>query len=262
MPSNSIADKVIKRDRNIVITGLSAVILATAIYTISMAQAYNGMAAAMLQQHDHATHGSDSFMNLFIMWTMMQVAMMSPTAVPMVLMHTKVERNRYPERSPVLRTTLFLFGYILVWAAFSAVFAWIQILLQSMTLLSPAMASTSPWLAGGILVAGGLFQFSKLKEGCLTQCRSAVTYFMLEWREGDAGALLMGLKHGVHCVGCCWILMALLFVAGVMNLLWMAIITAFVLIEKLMPKGDLFGRIGGMVMVIWGIAIIVFAQVN
>lgn len=259
MTRNLIAEAVIKRDRSIVLTGLSAVILVATIYTISMARTYNGMAAAMLQQHNHIAHDSESFMNLFIMWTVMQVAMMSPTAIPMVLMHTKVERNRNPERSPVLRTTLFLLGYIIVWAAFSAVFAWIQILLQAMALLSPAMESTSPWLAGGILIAAGLFQFSKLKEVCLTQCRSPVTYFMLEWREGNVGAFLMGLKHGVHCVGCCWVLMALLFVAGVMNLLWMAVITAFVLIEKLMPKGDIFGRFGGIVMVIWGISIIILA---
>ena len=262
MSSTSIANTVINRDRNIVLTGLAAVIVAATIYTVNMVQAYNGMAAAMLQHHDHAIHGNESFLNLFIMWTVMQVAMMSPTAIPMVLMHTRIERNRFPERSPVLRTTLFLFGYILVWAAFSAVFAWIQILLQSMTLLSPAMASTSPWLAGGILVAAGLFQFSKLKEVCLTQCRSPVTYFMLEWHDGDAGALLMGLKHGVHCVGCCWVLMALLFVAGVMNLLWMAIITVFVLIEKLTPKGDFFGRVSGAGMVIWGLAIILLAVLN
>jgi predicted metal-binding membrane protein len=124
------------------------------------------------------------------------------------------------------------------------------------------MASASPWLAGGILIAAGLFQFSKLKEACLSQCRSPVTYFMLEWREGNTGALRMGLKHGVHCVGCCWVLMALLFVAGVMNLLWMALITVFVLIEKVMPRGELFGRVGGVGMVIWGIGIIVMGMVK
>jgi predicted metal-binding membrane protein len=119
------------------------------------------------------------------------------------------------------------------------------------------MASTSHWLSGGILIAAGLFQFSGLKEACLSQCRSPVTYFMLEWREGNTGALRMGLKHGVHCVGCCWVLMGLLFMAGVMNLLWMAVITGFVLLEKVMPKGDIFGRVGGVGMVIWGICLIV-----
>jgi predicted metal-binding membrane protein len=111
---NPIAEAVITRDRNIVLTGLVAVILVAAIYTLNMAQTYNGMAAPILQQHDHAAHGRDSFLILFVMWTVMQIAMMSPIAISMVLMHTKVERNRYPERSPVLRTTIFLFGYIFV----------------------------------------------------------------------------------------------------------------------------------------------------
>ena len=262
MTHNPIADAVIKRDRTIVLTGLAAIFLAAAIYTVSMAQTYGGMPATMLHQHDHTGQGGDSFLILFTMWTVMMVAMMSPTAVPMVLMHTKVERHRHPEQSPIIPTTLFFMGYILVWTAFSAVLALGQMYLQSTALPSPGMASSSPWLAGGILIAAGLFQFSKLKEACLSQCRSPVTYFMLEWREGNTAALRMGLKHGVHCVGCCWVLMALLFVAGVMNLLWMALITAFVLIEKVMTRGDLFGRFGGVGMVVWGIGLIIITLVK
>jgi predicted metal-binding membrane protein len=254
---SSIAEAVIKRDRNIVLAGLAAIVVVATYCTINMAQSYNGVAAAMLLLHDHAGHGSDGFLNLFFMWTVMQVAMMSPTAVPMILMHTKIERHRHPEQSPIFPTTLFFLGYIIVWAVFSAVLAEVQMVLQSTTLLSPQMASASPWLAGGILITAGLFQFSRLKEACLSQCRSPVTYFMLEWRESSTGALQMGFKHGVYCVGCCWVLMALLFVAGVMNLLWMAVITGFVLLEKVMPKGDLFGRVGGAGMVIWGICLIV-----
>jgi len=256
---NPIAGAVIKRDRNIILAGLSAIILVTAVYTVNMAQSYGGISVAMMQHQNHADHGSDNFLNLFIMWTVMQVAMMSPTAIPMILMHTKVERSRHPDHSPVIATALFFLGYIIVWVVFSAVFALVQMALQSSALLSPQMASTSPWLAGGVLIAAGLFQFSKLKEVCLNECRSPVTYFMLEWREEKTGALLMGLKHGIHCVGCCWVLMALLFVAGVMNLLWMGLITAFVLIEKVMPKGDIFGRVGGVGMLIWGIFLLLLA---
>lgn len=259
MTLNPIVDAVIKRDRTIVLAGLAAITLTAAILTVNMIQTYGSMPTTMLHQHDHAGHGGDSFLNLFIMWTVMMVAMMSPTAVPMVLMHTKVERSRHPDHSPIIPTTIFFLGYVLVWAAFSVVLAFVQMFLQSIALLSPAMASTSPWLAGGTLIAAGLFQFSKLKEACLSQCRSPVTYFMLEWQEGNTGALRMGLKHGVYCVGCCWVLMALLFVAGVMNLLWMALITAFVLIEKVMPRGDLFGRVVGIGMIAWGIGLIVMA---
>ena len=262
MTNNPIAEAVIKRDRNIILAGLSAIILVTAIYTVNMAHLYGEMSVAMLQHHNHTGHSGNSFSSLFIMWTVMQIAMMSPTAVPMILMHAKVERSRHPEQSPVIATALFFLGYIIVWVVFSGVFALVQMALQSSALLSPQMASASPWLAGGILIAAGLFQFSKLKEVCLNECRSPVTYFMLEWREGNNGALLMGLKHGIHCVGCCWVLMALLFVAGVMNLLWMALITAFVLIEKVMPKGDIFGRVGGVGMMLWGISLIMLVYVR
>lgn len=263
MINNPVAEAVLRRDRNIVMAGLAAIIIVAVIVTIDMAQYHNSLAAAMLDHHHgHASETTDGFWHLFSMWTVMQIAMMSPTAVPMILMHTKVERNRYPERSPIQRSTIFTFGYILVWTAFSAVFACVQILLQSVSLLTPSMASASPWLAGGILIAAGLFQFSKLKEVCLNGCRSPVTYFMLEWRDGNSGALKMGLKHGVHCVGCCWVLMALLFVAGVMNLLWMAIITTFVLLEKVLPKGDVLGRAGGVGMIVWGIILMLLPLVN
>lgn len=274
---NPVVEAVLKRDRNIVLAGLTAVILLAAAYLVNMAQSYDKAVKLLFSVcisgdvsvadmgnmpiFEHTSHINNGFLTLFAMWAVMQVAMMSPTAVPMILMHTKIQRNRYPDESPFIPTAIFFSGYIIVWAGFSAAIAAVQLILQSSALLSPQMASTSPWLAGGILIAAGLFQFSKLKEVCLNGCRSPVTYFMLEWREGNSGALLMGLKHGLHCVGCCWVLMALLFVAGVMNLLWMSIITMFVLLEKAMPKGELFGKIGGVGMVIWGIALIVLGQV-
>jgi predicted metal-binding membrane protein len=248
------------RDRVTVLIGIVAVIVVASIYTVSMSRSYDGMAGAVLSHHGHAGHAADGFLELFVMWTVMQVAMMSPTVVPMILMHAKVERYRRPERSPAIHSALFFAGYIAVWVAFSAVFALVQMTLQSAAMLSPQMASASPWLAGGILIAAGRFQSSKLKEACLKECRSPVTYLLLEWREGTTGALRMGAKHGVHCAGCCWALMALLFVAGVMNVVWMALITAFMLIEKVMPEGDLLGRLGGIGMTIWGICLIVLAM--
>lgn len=253
---NPVAEAVLRRDRMVVSLGLAAIILVAVYFTVDMAQYHNTLAAQLLDHHHgHATQAQDGFWHLFGMWTVMQIAMMSPTAVPMILMHTKVQRTRIAEKSPLLHTIVFFLGYIIVWTGFSAVFAAIQVWMQSMALLTPAMASASPWLAGGILIAAGAFQFSKLKEVCLNGCRTPVTYFMSEWREGYGGALFMGLKHGVHCVGCCWVLMALLFVAGVMNLFWMAIITAFVMAEKLWAKGELFGQVGGVAMIVWGLGI-------
>lgn len=275
--TNTIAQAVIRRDRNIVLVGLAAVIGFTAYYTISMAVEFNNQLSAgggllAIQSLEYVcglalspeASGTPTLLNyqafwtLFIMWTVMQIAMMSPTAVPMVLTFTKIERHRHPERSPYLPTTLFYLGYVIVWAGFSAVFAALQLGLQAADLLSPVMASANNWLAGGILIAAGLFQFSKLKQACLNQCRSPVAYLMTEWRNGRTGAYLMGLKHGLHCVGCCWVLMALLFVAGVMNLFWMAIITAFVLIEKLLPNGQQFGRVVGVGFIVWGLLIFVW----
>jgi predicted metal-binding membrane protein len=248
----------VKRDRLIVLAGLAAVIVAATIYTVWMAGQFNKPMDIALMPIGHSSMSHrHSFLVLFAMWTIMQVAMMSPTAVPMILMHGKAERHRNPQNFPFFRIGLFFLGYIILWGIFSLVFALVQLGLQSTTLLSPTMASTNPWLSGGILIAAGLFQFSHLKQACLKNCRSPVTYLMTEWRNGRSGALLMGLKHGAHCVGCCWIIMALLFVAGVMNLFWMAAITVFVLIEKLAARGEVFGRIVGIGLIIWGILIIV-----
>jgi predicted metal-binding membrane protein len=256
--TNQIAQAAVRRDRMIVLSGLAAVIVATTIYTVWMAgQFHKPMDVALMPTGQAAMDHRTGFLTLFVMWTIMQVAMMSPTAVPMILMHGKIERHRHPDRFPYVPVGLFFLGYILLWVAFSLVFALLQVGLQSRSLLSPSLASTSPWLSGGILIAAGLFQFSKLKQACLTQCRSPVTYLMTEWRSGRRGALIMGLKHGLHCVGCCWIMMALLFVAGVMNLFWMAAITAFVLIEKLTARGALFGRVVGVGLILWGVLIIV-----
>ncbi|MCP4363150.1 MAG: DUF2182 domain-containing protein [Chloroflexi bacterium] len=274
--TNSVAQAVIKRDRNIVLAGLTAVIGFAAYYTISMALEFNSQASfngglsplesleyvCGLVTSPEATEIStltnlQVFWMLFIMWTVMQVAMMSPTAVPMVLMYTKIERHRQPDKIPYQGTILFFCGYLLIWMAFSAVFALFQLGLENANLLTSTMSSATLWLAGGLLIAAGLFQFSKLKQACLNECRSPVTYLMTDWRSGLSGALKMGIKHGLHCVGCCWVLMALLFVAGVMNLLWMAVITAVVLIEKIMPQGVQFGKLAGLVLVIWGTAILI-----
>jgi predicted metal-binding membrane protein len=256
--TNQVTQAVIQRDRKIVMSGLAAVILLATAYTVYMARELHVPVDMAMMPEVHANLASHyDFIFLFAMWTVMQVAMMSPTAVPMVLMYSKIERHSQPGRIPFFRISLFFLGYLLLWAAFSAVFALLQMGMHSASMLSNDFATTNPWLSGGILIAAGLFQFSALKQACLKQCRSPVGYLMTEWRSGRSGALLMGLKHGLHCVGCCWIIMALLFVAGVMNLFWMAAITAFVLIEKLTARGELFGRVVGVGLIVWGFLIIV-----
>jgi predicted metal-binding membrane protein len=151
---------------------------------------------------------------------------------------------------------MFLLGYLLVWTAFSALAALAQWALHATALLSPKMVSTSPLLGGLLLIAAGVFQWTPLKRACLSHCRSPLSFLMTDWREGKFGALLMGLKHGVFCTGCCWVLMALLFVAGVMNMWWVAVITILVLIEKVVPRGLQIGRVAGVGLALWGVLMI------
>ncbi len=191
-------------------------------------------------------------MPLFLMWAEMMVAMMLPSAAPMILTFAMVNRKRQEREEMFVPVGVFIVGYFLVWTGFSAVAAVAQWALHGAAMLSPAMVSTSPFLAGGLLIAAGLFQWTRFKSACLTHCRSPLTFLLGEWREGRAGALWMGLKHGIYCTGCCWFLMALLFVAGVMNLVWVAAISLFVLLEKLVPQPLLLGKISGAVLIAWG----------
>jgi predicted metal-binding membrane protein len=197
------------------------------------------------------------FVSMFLMWAVMMVAMMVPTAAPMILIFANVNRKRQEQEQPYVPTAVFLSGYLLVWTGFSVLATLAQWGLHEAALLSPMMVSTSPILGGILLLAAGIFQWTPLKYACLKHCRSPLSFLMTDWREGYRGALIMGLKHGSYCTGCCWFLMALLFVAGVMNLLWVATITAFVLVEKAVPRGDLVGRIAGVALCIAGLIMLV-----
>lgn len=192
---------------------------------------------------------------LFVMWAVMMVAMMMPSAAPMVLTFLEVNHRRKPTAQPLVPAGIFVGGYLAVWTAYSAAATLAQWGLHKAALLSPAMAATSPVLNGGLLFAAGVFQWTSLKSACLTSCRSPLTFLMSEWREGPAGAFVMGLRHGSYCVGCCWMLMALLFVAGVMNLFWVLAIALFVTAEKVLVRGELFGRLAGAVLVIAGVVL-------
>jgi predicted metal-binding membrane protein len=187
------------------------------------------------------------------MWTVMMVAMMLPSATPTILLFAAVSRRRRLQGQPAVPVAVFTLGYLLVWTLYATAAAAAQWQLHRLALLSPAMASASPLLGGGLLVAAGIYQWTPLKQACLSHCRSPLGFFSAEWREGVTGALAMGMRHGTYCVGCCWLLMTLLFVAGVMNLLWVAAIAAFVLVEKLVPWGRAMGRVAGVVLVVWGV---------
>lgn len=187
----------------------------------------------------------------FVMWTVMMVAMMTPSAAPVVLLFAGMQRGRGARRIPLI-AIVFSAGYLLVWAAFSSGAAAAQWALHQAAMLSPAM-TTSAWLGGGILVAAGIYQLTPSKRACLTHCQSPLGFLMSHWRGGTAGALRMGIAHGTYCVGCCWALMCVLFVVGVMNLAWVAGLAIFVLLEKMGPAGPVVARVAGGAMVVAGI---------
>jgi len=181
-----------------------------------------------------------------VMWTVMMIGMMAPSAAPVLLLFAASVRARGPASSFAPPVAAFAAGYLLVWTAFSAVAALAQWGLHETSLLSSAMAASSGWLSASILIGAGAYQFAPVKGACLTQCRSPLGFLMGHWRNGTSGALRMGLRHGVQCLGCCWALMCVLFVVGTMNLLWVAAISAFVLLEKFGRGGVLASRLAGV----------------
>jgi predicted metal-binding membrane protein len=245
----------LKRDRTLVVSGLVVISALAWVYLVYLAwdmkQMDMGMAMPLMQAWDVL-----DLVLLFVMWAVMMVAMMVPSAAPLMLIFATAHRKRQERQDPFVPTVVFLMGYLLVWTGFSALATLTQWGLHTAALLSPMMVSTSSILGGILMLAAGIFQLTSLKHACLTRCRSPIGFLMTHWREGTRGTLIMGLEHGTYCVGCCWILMALLFVAGVMNLVWVAIIAAFVLAEKVLPRGDLVGRVAGGMLVLAGIVLL------
>ena len=190
------------------------------------------------------------FLTMLSMWSIMMLAMMLPSAAPMMMTFAMVNRQRKERSAPYVPLAVFLFGYLIVWTAFSVLATIAQFWLTSVRLLSMSMASASPVFGGTLLIGVGLFQWTPWKQRCLTRCAGPLHFLMSAWREGWSGALRMGVQHGLFCLGCCWAVMALLFVAGVMNLLWVVALSLFVLAEKLAPR--VVSRLGGAVMTAGG----------
>lgn len=209
---------------------------------------------------------------MFFMWWVMMVAMMLPSAAPMILLHAKITRGKSPGGAPAgkhpgapagshpgaqnggLRmTAAFTLGYLLAWGGFSAVAALLQWRFEDLGVLSPMMMnSTSQVFAGSILIFAGLYQLTPLKQACLRHCRGPIQFLSQNWRPGARGALRMGLHHGAYCLGCCWGLMAVLFFGGIMNLYWIAGLALIVLAEKTLPPGPRFGKFMGAALIVWG----------
>ncbi|WP_244259120.1 DUF2182 domain-containing protein [Cupriavidus gilardii] len=191
----------------------------------------------------------------FAMWVVMMIGMMAPAAAPVMLVYTGLQRRREGRRLPAT-VLCFGLGYLSVWAGFSAAMTLMQWALHEALLLSPAMAVSSRVAAGAILCLAGLYQLTPLKRACLTHCRSPLGFLMTNWRDGKRGALTMGMRHGAFCLGCCWALMGVLFVTGVMALVWVAALTLLVLLEKVGPAGLHVARLSGFVLIAAGALLI------
>jgi predicted metal-binding membrane protein len=188
---------------------------------------------------------------LMVMWWLMMVAMMLPSATPAILLYARVKQK--DGGRAVIDTWVFAAGYLAMWGLFSTAAAVAQQLLTG-----ASMALDDGTAAAALLTAAGLYQLSPVKSACVSHCRSPAEFLSRYWRPGWAGAFRLGLRHGAYCLGCCWVLMALLFVGGVMNLLWVVGLTVIVAIEKLAPGGQLLGRAAGAAMIAWGLMRLAF----
>jgi len=200
-----------------------------------------------------------TFALMLLMWWIMMLGMMIPSAAPMILLFGRMQRQQLADDSPYVRTAQFAGGYLLVWAMFSAVATAAQWALSRTELWAGMSMRVATSVAATILLVGGLYQLTPLKRVCLKHCRSPVEFLALRWRKGAAGAWRMGVEHGAFCVGCCWLLMALLFVGGVMNLAWVAALAVLVLAEKLSPRGELLAAVAGFSMLGFSLALFTVA---
>jgi predicted metal-binding membrane protein len=242
----------LRRDRLLVVLGLVAVIAAAWAYLLAGAgmsmHEMNGMLMPM--RSGPWTIGYAAL--LLGMWAVMMAAMMLPSAAPMILFYDTIAQARRARGELAVGSGVFAGGYLLVWAAFSLAAVSLQFGAEQAALLSPMMEMTSIALSGALLIAAGLYQWTPLKQACLRRCRSPLEFVTTQWREGVRGAFTMGLKHGAYCLGCCWLLMLLLFIGGVMNFTWIAGLALFVLIEKIAPAGHWIGRAAGAGLIVWG----------
>ena len=253
MIGGSLVEKALRRDRVLVVSGLLLVVVLCWAYLLTGAGMMQEM-GDMLMPMSSGPWTLGRAVLIVVMCAVMMAAMMLPSAAPMILLYAAIARRGSMQGGKASASASFASGYTAVWAAFSLAAAALQYGMEKAALLSPMMKTTSLALAGMVLIAAGLYQWTPLKQACLRHCRSPLDFITSHWRPGRAGAFLMGLRHGAYCVGCCWLLMLLLFVGGVMNFAWISGLALFVLIEKLVPAGHWIGRGVGILLVVWGSA--------
>jgi predicted metal-binding membrane protein len=257
--NDTILEAVLRRDRILILVALAAIAALAWGYILWLAADMNmgGMGASGsrmipagigLMAPALAPWRWFEFVLVLLMWIVMMVGMMMPSAAPMILTYARVARMGATPEKPFASTGWFLAGYLSIWSAFSIVATAAQWALERRDLIDARMAGNSRILGAMILIAAGVYQWTSLKQRCLRECQAPLTFIQRQggFRRDARGALLVGLKHGAYCLGCCWILMSLLFVGGVMNLLWIAAIAFFVLAEKVLPPGWHISRISGL----------------
>jgi predicted metal-binding membrane protein len=269
-------ESILKRDRIVVAAALAALFLVAWAFLIHLAGGMarmEGLSARMMGMsvNDRVSAALEAamspgaaaladagvnFLLLALMWAIMMVAMMIPGAAPTILLFSALERKRASATGMGGRTAAFVAGYVAIWCAFSIVAAALQTALSHGGLLSMQMTMRSALLAGVVFIAAGIYEFTPLKDRCLTHCRSPLEWLPQHMRPGRSGAFRMGVEHGTYCVGCCWVLMLLLFAVGIMNLVWVAALAAIVLVQKLLPAGILPQRLVGGLLVAVGLVAI------
>jgi predicted metal-binding membrane protein len=257
MQGESTLESLLKRDRAIVVVALGALsALSWAYLGYRVWAMHHSLGSGVAMPQTGGWRPADLGL-VFVMWSVMMVAMMVPSAAPMILTFSAVQRRQVGRGNSLAATTTFVLGYLAIWAAYSAAATLVQWGLNSAALLSSRMGHLGPLAGGMVLLLAGIFQLTSLKHACLHHCRTPLGFLLSDWREGGWGAFVMGLKQGSYCAGCCWALMAIMFVTGVMNVLWMALLAGFVLIEKILPGGHWVGSVTGLLLSGWGVWLIV-----
>jgi predicted metal-binding membrane protein len=238
------------RDRALIAAGLVAATLVCWLWIVPMAiDMYGPMTGASAWMMTPRWDGAHVTL-LWAMWAVMMAAMMLPSALPVLLLYGTVVGRKHGAPRAAIQVYAMAGGYLLVWTLFSVGATLLQRLLSRLLLLTPMMEMASPAAAGGVLLLAGAYQLTPLKWACLQTCRSPLSFITRSWRAGTMGAVRMGFEHGGYCLGCCWALMLLLFVGGVMNLYVIATLTAVVLVEKVAPFGRLVSRVTGVVLIL------------
>lgn len=246
-------ETLLRRDRWLVGGALAVMIALCWAWIVPMARDMygdmTGPAAWMMTRRWDGAH----LALLFAMWVVMMAGMMLPSAAPTLLLYARVVRSDPAAARPRAQVYGFAGGYLLVWTAFSLLATVLQRVLAHLLLLSSMMEARDRIFGGALLIVAGVYQLTPMKRTCLESCRSPAAFIARHWKRGVAGAFRLGVAHGNHCLGCCWALMLLLFVGGVMNLWWIGALTVFVLLEKVAPLGVQGGRLSGVLMIALGL---------